>query len=1014
MNRIDQFKQTLVSLESLESQSAKRFLAEMEFAEGLAQLEGKTKAWGKLIDQAWEIVENGWHGDVVCRHEPAAQPDQHGDKQRRHATRTFADLDQAVAQAEQVLAPIGKAAKGYTIHCVGHAHIDMNWMWTWAETVHTTNDTFRTMLKLMEEFPDFTFAQSQASVYELIGRYNPAMLAEIARRVKEGRWEVVASHWVEGDKNTVSGESLARHLLYTRQFMKEAFDLSPEDILVDWSPDTFGHAHSIPSIDARGGVRRYYCCRGGTYWVKPPVFWFQGPDGSRVLVNFETTWYSDTISPHNGRALLNFAKKTGLKDWMCVYGVGDHGGGPTRRDIARMHEMNDWPIYPTYRFSRTDTFFEILEQHGDRWPVLDRELNFECDGCYTSQSEIKKCNRLGEIYCVEAEWAGVLGWRAGGLEYPAQTLRENWQEVLFTHFHDILPGSGVPATRQYSQGMFQKVAAATSMIKSHAFRAVAAKVKTDFVPPPPAPATAELTSMADAAGVGCPTAGGGVSAASTTADLPRPFVVFNQLGQARREVVVATVWDPQGAPGTTRYYAVRTADGREIPAQKTGQGVAWSQKFIELAFPAEIGSLGYNTFVIVDAGEEYVRPPTSYNYNYELLYEPPYAEGVKTAPVNPNWVQMAPRFEQFTMENEHLRVEFDLATGGVKTLLDKASGLNLASAAEPLGVVEYAVERPGPMTAWVTYAPSSRAAAPVVSVTRGLIGPYIGSVIVKARAGGSEVTVTYSLKAGQRWLDIDVSTRWMEVGSPSVGVPKLLMKFPLAVRDAKASYEIPFGSIQREENAGQEVPALRWADVSGVACPSLRGHGAQGDSNKSGGPAGLALLNDCKHGHSLDGSTLRLTLLRSSHDPDPLPEIGDHTMRMAVVPHGKSPARAELMELAAAFNQPLQVVATDPHDGEFAAAQSAAQVQGAGVVLTSVKQAQDGNGVVFRLLETEGKAAMAKVKINPQLLGKPGQAVEVDLLERPVAKSSAKAGKEGFTVSLAPHAIVSVKVALDA
>jgi alpha-mannosidase len=988
MNRQDHFKQTLVSLESLQSQSAQRFLAEMEFAEGLAQLEGKTKAWGKLIDQAWEIVEK-----AVAEGKRGQTPISNGEI---GLSPLF--LDAAVAQAEQVLAPVGKAAKGYTIHCVGHAHIDMNWMWTWAETVHTTNDTFRTMLKLMDEFPDFTFAQSQASVYELIRQYNPAMLAEIARRVKEVRWEVVASHWVEGDKNTVSGESLARHLLYTRQFMKETFDLSPEDILVDWSPDTFGHAHTIPSIDACGGVRRYYCCRGGTYWVKPPVFWFQGPDGSRVLVNFETTWYSDTISPHNGRALLNFATKTGLKDWMCVYGVGDHGGGPTRRDIARAHEMNDWPIYPNYRFGRTDTFFEILEKHGDRWPVLDRELNFECDGCYTSQSQIKKSNRLGEIYCVEAEWTGVLGWRACGLEYPAQTLCENWREVLFTHFHDILPGSGVPATRQYSQGMFQKVAAATSMIKSHAFRAVAAKVKTDFAPPPPAPATAELTSIADAAGIGRGTAGGALSAASATTDMPRPFVVFNQLGQARREVVVATVWDPQGELGTNRHYAVRTADGREIPAQKVGQGGDHNQKFIELAFPAEIGSLGYNTFVIVDAGEEYVRPATSYNYNYELLYEPPFAEGVKTAPVNPNWVQMAPQFEQFTMENEHLRVEFDLATGGVKTLLDKASGLDLASAADPLGVVEYAVERPGPMTAWVTYAPSSRAPAPVVSVTRGLIGPYIGSVIVKARAGGSEVTVTYSLKAGQRWLDIDVATRWMEVGSPSVGVPKLLMKFPLAVRDAKASYEIPFGSIAREENAGQEVPALRWADVSG----------------KSGAkPAGLALFNDCKHGHSLDGSTLRLTLLRSSHDPDPLPEIGDHTMRMAVVPHGKSPARAELMELAAAFNQPLQVVATDLHDGEFAAAQSSAQVQGAGVVLTSVKQAQDGGGVVFRLLETEGKAATAKVKINPQLLGKPGQAVEVDLLERPVAKSSAKAGKEGFSVSLAPHAIVSVKVVFD-
>ena len=350
-----------------------------------------------------------------------------------------------------------------------------------------------------------------------------------------------------------------------------------------------------------------------------------------MLVNYETTWYDDTIGPHNAKALLSFARTTGLKDWMCVYGVGDHGGGPTRRDIAWLHEMNDWPVYPRFCFGRTDRFFEILEKHGDRWPVLDRELNFECDGCYTSQSEIKKNNRLGETYCVEAEWAGVLAWLSCGLEYPSKTLRENWQEVLFTHFHDILPGSGVPATRQYNQGMFQRIAAATSMIKTGAFRAVAARTRTDFVPPPSSPVTAELTSQADAAGIGRGTAGGGVSAASMTTDLPRPFVVFNQLAQARREVVVATVWDPQGDPGTNRHFAVRTADGREIPAQKVGQGSAWNQKFIEVAFPTHIGPLGYNTFVVVDAGQEYVRPPTSYNYNYELLFEPPYAQGVKTA-----------------------------------------------------------------------------------------------------------------------------------------------------------------------------------------------------------------------------------------------------------------------------------------------------------------------------------------------------------------------------------------------
>jgi alpha-mannosidase len=106
-----------------------------------------------------------------------------------------------VAQAEETLAPIARVAKRYTIHCVGHGHIDMNWMWSWPETVAVTNDTFATVLRLMEEYPTFTFTQSQASVYAILERFNPEMLDQVRRRVKEGRWEVAASHWVENDKN---------------------------------------------------------------------------------------------------------------------------------------------------------------------------------------------------------------------------------------------------------------------------------------------------------------------------------------------------------------------------------------------------------------------------------------------------------------------------------------------------------------------------------------------------------------------------------------------------------------------------------------------------------------------------------------------------------------------------------------------------------------------------------------------------------------------------------------------
>ena len=234
-----------------EYQHAKeRFAAELAFAEGLAELHPhRAGRWKGLIGKARDLV---------------AQAEATGKAQQ---------VVKAVADAERdILAPIAKLAKTYTIHCVGHAHIDMNWQWSWPETVACVNDTFTTVLKLMERFPRFCFTQSQAAVYDIVRRYNPPMLEKIRRRIAEGRWEVAAVQWVEGDKNMASGESLARHLLYTRRFLREHLGLSPEDVPLDWEPDTSGHAATIPSIISRGGARWYYPCRGGRF-DKPPVFW---------------------------------------------------------------------------------------------------------------------------------------------------------------------------------------------------------------------------------------------------------------------------------------------------------------------------------------------------------------------------------------------------------------------------------------------------------------------------------------------------------------------------------------------------------------------------------------------------------------------------------------------------------------------------------------------------------------------------------------------------------------------
>ena len=256
------------------------------------------------------------------------------------------DLAAVVAEAEGVMEPIGKEMKTYTVHCCGHAHIDMNWMWPWQETISVSHDTFKTVDRLMDEFPDFKFSQSQASTYIGMEEFCPEIFEAIKKRIAEGRWEPTASMWVEGDKNMASGEILCRHLLYTRRYFNERFGLPYDAIKIDWECDTFGHCHTLPGILNRGGVTRYYFHRTGPQkWL----YWWQSPDGSRVLGYRDKLGYNGAIVPEVMPWLVDYAKETGLKDWMFMYGVGDHGGGPTRRDLMRAAEMNAWPIYPTIK-----------------------------------------------------------------------------------------------------------------------------------------------------------------------------------------------------------------------------------------------------------------------------------------------------------------------------------------------------------------------------------------------------------------------------------------------------------------------------------------------------------------------------------------------------------------------------------------------------------------------------------------------------------------------------------------
>ncbi len=287
--------------------------------------------------------------------------------------------DAAALEIERSLMPMQADCKKYKLMLCGHAHIDMNWMWRYDETVQITLDTFRTVLNLMREFPQFTFSQSQASVYRIAEEFAPDMLKEIVQRAKEGRWEVTASTWVEADRNMGNAESVARHHLYTAEYLR-SLGLTPS--AVDFEPDTFGHHRNTPELLSQAGVKYYYHCRG---LEGVTLYRWRAPSGAEVLGYREPFWYNDTVDGEFAQYAPEFCEKFGVEYALRVYGVGDHGGGPTRRDILRAIDMQSWPIYATVEFGTFHRFFESAAKATGEVPLRVRELNAQFRGCYPTR-----------------------------------------------------------------------------------------------------------------------------------------------------------------------------------------------------------------------------------------------------------------------------------------------------------------------------------------------------------------------------------------------------------------------------------------------------------------------------------------------------------------------------------------------------------------------------------------------------------------------------------------------------
>ncbi|MGI6566197.1 MAG: alpha-mannosidase [Limnochordia bacterium] len=858
----------------------------------------------------------------------------------------------AVEAAEQKLSELSQRAKSYRLVCVAHAHIDMNWMWRWDETVAITLDTFRTMLDLMEEYPDFKFSQSQASVYKIVEDYAPHMLDEIKQRVQEGRWEVTASTWVEADKNMPNGESLARHILYTKRYLSRLLDIKPESLDFDFEPDTFGHSLNVPEILAAGGIKYYYHCRGDEDLLLQR---WEAPSGKSVIVYREPFWYLGYVSPDLAIPVPVFCHQHGINTAMRVYGVGDHGGGPTRRDLERIIDMNTWPIFPTIEFGTFHDFFSVVEKIKDDLPVVKHERNFVFTGCYTSQARIKAANRIGEAALNEAEAFSTLAAINADWRYCRDDFFRGWRNILFNHFHDIITGSCVPETRDHALGLFQETMAIAGSSKKLALQALAANIDTSSLVSPE-----DISeTISEGAGVGFGVQVFRISQSSRGAGKTRIFHMFNPSIKPRRELAEVVVWDWDG---DLDRLVCKDAQGSIVGHQLLDSGVHqyWGHSFVRLLIEVDVPPYGYSTYVVTETDEfqPAIRHPRD------------------------------PRRERpacFTLENEHLKVVLDTKNCAVVSLLDKATGEELITPQRPAGIFRLIQEDPKfGMTSWVVgrYMTIEDLTTDVrlVDFQKGGLRQ---SITYRVKFGDSQLDVTVSLDKGSRRLDYHVYCDWQERGKPGENIPQLNFYAPVSYRCAGYKYDVPFGTVHREP-MDMDAPGNSFI----VGC------------REDGAGSQLMLVTDSKYGYRGYDDALAVSLIRGSYDPDRYPDIGFHEIRLALCVAPAAASKQGLIQQAYDFNHPLTVISSRPQEsGNWPLAHAFIQLEAGTVAVSAVKMPEEAKGkeMLIRLYETEGQDTTVKLAFCRDIQ----EASLVDINEQPLAdapKPEVEGGKVAFPV----------------
>lgn len=771
--------------------------------------------------------------------------------------------------------------KEKTLYMIGNAHLDPVWLWQWQEGYQEVKATFRSALDRMKEYDDFFFTSSSAAYYEWVEENEPAMFEEIRERVKEGRWVIVGGWWIQPDCNAPGGESYVRQGLYGQRYFQEKLGVTAQ---TGYNVDSFGHNGMLPQILKKSGMDNYVFMRPGRHekGLEGETFTWTSNDGSAVTafrIPFEYCTWPRELKEHIERCAGEIKDPRG--SIMCFYGVGNHGGGPTKQNIESIHELNRAEDMPRLILSTPDDYFQAVKQSGRTLPVVSGELFHHSSGCYSAHSEVKQLNRLAENRLIMAEKLSVAGKHWAGGKYPLEKYTESWKKVLFNQFHDIMAGTSIEPAYEDARESY---------------------------------------------GAALDTAARGLNAAvqsiSWHIDIPmeedmKPIVVFNPNAFSGKFEV------EMESPCLKENQVLVDEEGTQIPLQ-TVQSLASSNGRTRLVFIAELPALGYRTYRLVIREAARTFPDVECSGN--------------------------------TAENRWFKIAFDEKTGYISSLYKKNDGTEYFSG--PAAVPVVIEDKSDTWSHGVRIFDKVKGRFEGVSVKRVECGPVKCVIRVTSTYGSSRIFQDFSIYRELDYIRVKTTVNWHEKMS------MLKLRFPMQLNYLRASWEIPYGVAQREPN-GEEYPMQNFLDTEG-ANPGLET-----------AINGLSFLNDGKSSGSIAGKEVSLTVLRSpiyaNHEPYQPDENleyvyvdqGVQTFTYGLYPHDGSWEDACTVRRSRELNEKPIALFETYHKGELPQSASFLSVSADNVLVTVMKEAEDGSGdLILRLVETAGRACETQVAVH--------------------------------------------------